>query len=994
MNRERLLFVAVLAILGLWYFVLRAPERPVETASSGSSPILRRAILPGAYTELVLGEIKNGIATRASNVQPHPRPVEALEKPKLFDLPSLWPPTSRGVSISRLDLLRRDAAAPQPGAAQIVLPKPASEEGGAAGVAAEDRVDVWKSRGVEQRGQVNTIVAGGAQLKQPVQPWPYGADVQQGPWKFLRALVLLPDPERAQDEGVKEVWATSSQRMQFRQAYPDEIGGFQIAVAGRQQGYLTGLKVYLDVKRQAGNAYEPRLRAGQNLLDDGLKATHKDHREPLLRWSLALLGEARSLVPEGAQEVRRTILLAMLRAAGALNDYELVLALAIDHLDAFPESPEVVEHVGNVLASRTFSLAPFAIDWFGHSNNRTSAQRRMIEELVREGRFDEAQAEIAAGRAGAAGPEQDLLKARVALARADFDNATAFADRHDEAGGAIGADALQLLGAIAYAKGDAVAAAQRFEDAAKADPARSTAFSDWGLALAVQGRTEDALLCFAHALDLDPIDNAVAPHLGRGYLKLAAAEAALRAASDADDAGRREPKIAGDKAAEAQGLRTAAKEDFAAAAEMLGTVQGNNPNDLLVRYTLGYAKERTGNLTEAADLYRATIDGDSRYRIAIARLGVVQSQLALQSREKGLSAAAVAHLSKAVDLSPQEAILPYVLARFLMITGEELALADRMFAKAVNLPVSERNGNLPLWAELGQACLAYADDEKEVSDARRLLNSLLERIKDKMPSGTAEAKLMEHEVYRAARINLQIIEDNEKKSDRIWDLSTKPADWKFDFRSPMEIRAEAGKGLVFEGTINYEGKERIPFNVLEYCSVTWQSKEDLTGGSFWELEVTGVVPDVGAEEPAELGIGIIQPRKPNQVVGLQVKRKRTGNMEIKLDGGDRQVFKEVKDSWVELKKVTWPTGEFKLRIEVVPEHGAAKRRTQGRFRLFLNGEEVFLKEFKDAQGERANIFAPSKASQVLNFCLWVEGRDRTQVKEIQVKTVTLTVEAK
>ena len=104
--------------------------------------------------------------------------------------------------------------------------------------------------------------------------------------------------------------------------------------------------------------------------------------------------------------------------------------------------------------------------------------------------------------------------------------------------------------------------------------------------------------------------------------------------------------------------------------------------------------------------------------------------------------------------------------------------------------------------------------------------------------------------------------------------------------------------------------------------------------------------------------------------------------------------KDAKNDWIELKNVPWPTGEFKLKIEVVPEYGAAKRRTQGRFRLFLNGEEVFSKEFKDAPGERGNIFAPSKASQVLNFCLWVEGRDGAPVKQIQVKTVTLTVEAK
>ncbi len=1001
MNRERLLFVSVLAIVGLW-FVLRTPERPAPAPTPKIDQVVRRPITPAAYAPVVLGENPRApVFTQPSNIRPHPRPIDALEKPKDFDLPNIWPPTSRGVSIDHLDQLRRDAAAPDAAAAKITLPQQAAGAG-AAGVAAEERVDTWKSESSDQRGRVTAILSGGVLLKEPAQPWPYGAAVLKpagGPdvGRFLRALVLLPDPERAvADEGVREVHATSKLGP-FKQSYPEDINWFQIAVAGKQQGYLKGLKLYLDVRRS--DAFDPRARAGQTLLDQGLKAS-KDHREGLLRWSLVLFGEARERVPPGAEDTRRTILLSMLRAATALNDHDLVLSLAIDHLKDFPQSPEVLEAMGNVLASRSFSLAPFAIEFFFRAGAQATAQRRLIEELVREGRFGEAQDEIAAGRAGAAGPEQDLLKARVALARGDFDNATVFADRHDDAQGEIGAEAQQLLGAIAYAKGDAVAAAQRFEQAATTDPSRSTAFSDWGLALAVQGRTEDALLCFAKALELDAIDNAVAPEIGRGYLKLAAGEAALRAAADADEAGRKEQKIQADKAEEANRLRTAAKEDFAAAAGMLSALQGNNPNDLLVRYMVGYAKERTGNLKEAAELYRATIDGDSRYRIAIARLGVVQSQIALESRDPKDAGAAIAHLSKAVELSPQEAILPYVFARFLMILGqkERLALADQMFARAVKLPVSERNGSLPLWAELGQACLAYADEGKETSDAKRLLNSLLERIKDKMPAGTIETKLMEHEVYRAAKINLQIIEENERKFDRIWNFgeySTRPADWEAVFKSGMEIRAELGKGIVFDGKINYEGLARTAASVLDHCAVKFVAAKDdlLTGGTFWELDVTGVVPE-GGEEPAEMGIGLIQPLKPGQVqvLGVQVKRKRTGNLEVRLDGGDRQVFKNVKSDWVELKGVAWPTGEYRLRIEVIPEYGLGKRRQQGRFRLLLNGEEVFRKEFKDQPGERANLFAPSKANQVLGIYLWAEGRDGTDVKQIQVKAVTLTVE--
>jgi hypothetical protein len=319
-----------------------------------------------------------------------------------------------------------------------------------------------------------------------------------------------------------------------------------------------------------------------------------------------------------------------------------------------------------------------------------------------------------------------------------------------------------------------------------------------------------------------------------------------------------------------------------------------------------------------------------------------------------------------------------------------------MFEKAGRLQVTERNGNLPLWADLGRACLAYADETKESLEAKRLLNALLDRIKDKAKAGTTEAQLMEHEVYRAARINLQIIEDNDRKFDRAWDLgqySTKPTDWHYDFKSPMEIRAEAGKGIVFSGTINLQGGPRTAGNALALCAMKFPqregSKDQITGGTFWELEVEGTIPQ-GADE-GEFAVGLVQPPRADQVLGVSVKRKRTGNLEVRIDGADRPMLKNQKD-WIELKNVPWPAGDFRLKMEVLPQYGTDRRRAQGRFRLLLNGEEVFKKEFGDAEGERASIFSQGKASQVLSQYVWVEGRDGAEVKDILVKTVTLTVE--
>jgi hypothetical protein len=357
-----------------------------------------------------------------------------------------------------------------------------------------------------------------------------------------------------------------------------------------------------------------------------------------------------------------------------------------------------------------------------------------------------------------------------------------------------------------------------------------------------------------------------------------------------------------------------------------------------------------------------------------------------------------ATVARTTSYAITNAILPYLLGRFLMATGSELGLADRMFERAGKLDVSDRNGDLPLWAELGRACLAYADEKEDVLTARRLLTTLQERIGEQMP-GTTQQQKFEHEVYRAALINLQIIEDNERKVDRIWnftEMSKKPADWAQEMKLPMEIRWEIGKGCVFGGTINYEGRGRDnPRTPLDYCSTRYEGKEILlNGGSIWELVITGVTPPAGTDggDIAELGIGVINPPKTDQVNGVQVRRKRNGNMEVRIDGGDRPVFRNVRLDWVELKNVRWPEGEFTLKFDVVPEYGLAKRRSPGRFRIHLNGEEVFLKEYGGEAGERANVIALSRSSTPVQVWLWAEGRDGTEIKGIQVKTVTLTVE--
>jgi hypothetical protein len=167
----------------------------------------------------------------------------------------------------------------------------------------------------------------------------------------------------------------------------------------------------------------------------------------------------------------------------------------------------------------------------------------------------------------------------------------------------------------------------------------------------------------------------------------------------------------------------------------------------------------------------------------------------------------------------------------------------------------------------------------------------------------------------------------------------------------------------------------------------------------WAAEVTGVIPD----GKASLGVGLVNPGKGAEgPAGVQVRRRNPvepgerATVEVRLDGAERETFKAVRTKWVPLKNVPWPEGEFRLRIEVIPEYGvpATQRRSQGRFRLLLNGQEVFAQEFGDGvEGERSAVFTRGRASQPVHLYVWADGTDGDNIQEIQVTGVTLTTES-
>jgi tetratricopeptide (TPR) repeat protein len=943
-NRERLLFVVVVAIVLLWFFGIREAPEPVISAKTKTIELEVREVRGAGAQPLLLQLPQTGTFTLKTNETHYPRPP--LTVPKSYELPNIWPPTSRSVGIERLGVLRRPATPPSDAAASLALP-PMPAASAAAAQADTERVDEWTSLRAAATGQVTGIFVNGNWFNAPPKPSAVGEESLKPNFFYYLAL-LQNDQDRAKREGVTSVRAKMSGAGTLRQSFPDEMHSFRVGLQGKDQGYLQGLKVALKIE---GSGYQRHYAEAKELLSEGIEANDL----ALIRWSLWLFERARGQVAAGAQQELRKILLDELDAADRLNEQEMVLRLAFEHLSQFREEEAVLEYVGNILASRSFGVPELAAEFFARAASSPTAQRRRVEVLIAMGRFDDARSLLAAGRAGS-GAVVDLLGARVALALGDIETAKSLAGRNT--GGEAPTEAYQILGGAVYAEGNAAEAEGHFLSAVNADPSSSTAYSDLGLALAVQGKAADALECFGRAAKLDPIDNPVMPRLGAAFL-----------------------------------LLSGGKNDEAA--EALTKLQEDNPRDLLVRFLLGYAKERTGDLDGAAKLYNAVLDEDHRYRVAIARLGVVQAVRVEATGDTKPVKEAVAHLRKAVALNPTDVVLPYVLGRFIngldpqVLADNNIALklADDMFARSQTLDAPAGVENLPLWAQLARACLLYRDASIEERRVRAQLVNLQSRIADLHPPGTIEKDLLQHEVYGRVAECLEIVKETESKVNKTWEFASKPRDWEFFSIDPMKASvSESRQRLEFSGIVDYDGAGVQMDNVLKHCAVRYKDTRTLVGKNFYELIVEGHIPE-GSQ--VGLGVGVVNPgRSRRGPSGIQIKRKaRTGTAEVRLDGGESQVFKQVKTkAYVDMKKVAWPSGDF--RIHVAVERGRTARQ-QGRFRLMLNDTNVFETQL-EMETERSAAFGRGRSNQQVHIYIWVEGPEGIEIPGIYVTKVVLT----
>lgn len=979
MNRERLLFAGVLAILALWYFVMREVPNPTTSVEPRSMDVKVLPVRSATTAPLLLPPPKQDPQEPFkpdSHAEENPRP--SLPAPAARDLLLIWPPTSRTVTTHLLGRLRHPAAAPVEGEATIQFPQPeAAADGADEADSTAERLDGWISFSQPGQGQITGFLVNGKRVSQPRELPPVGEITG-----FYKLLCLLEiDPGSATNDGVTEVEVRiqigGKEGGRVSQGFPADIHDFKVGTEGKQAGWLIGAKAYL---RLPAKGYERRISVGKDLLQQGRATNDKI----LLRWAMHILGEAREQIPAAAQAKLREVLVIMLEGASLLNDQERVLALAFEHLSRFTNEDVVLEYVGNLLGSRSFGLLTQAEVWYSKASASREAQKQRAAVLLELSRFEEARDLIESGRTGG-GSDVDLLRARAALALGEYEEAQNRVAALTA--GEYAAEANQILGGALYAQGKGAEAEQAFLAALEADPERSTAYSDLGLALAVQGKAADAIACFEKAAALD-FENTVIPAIGRAFLKL--------------------------RAAQEEGGEAALDEALAG----LNELANNNPRNLIVRHYLAYAQERAGQLEQAAIGYRSVIDDNYLVRVAIARLGVVQSrrvELGAQRVEKiesgvtlmivedeayrGLIKEAVAHLGKSAILNPNEAVLPYILGRFLLWTGTDNALSMRTLETARDLPSPAQDPDLSLWARAGLAVLLYRNPVTEELQVKSAVAEITDLIKDQVERaspGNPDEALEKHPVAQYLTECRAEVEENETKSVLTWPFKTKPSDWEFRVISPMNVSVREGKGVQFRGQVNFHGKQRDHTNVLEHCALEWPGKnttERLTGGTFFELRVEGdIVAGAPGTDRVDFGVGIVgKGTRRKGPSGIQVKREaRNATLEVRLEGGEHDLFRRNKArSYIEMTKVAWPAGRFRVRIVV-------EDRDNGFFALFLKaGDNPEVNVFETQLGvngglEKCTLFGKGKGSRPVSVVAWVEGNDGVEFGEIYLDSVRLT----
>ena len=966
MKRELALFLAVLAILVLWFVTSTAAAVPDKPPRPKRAELTR---LPVRDSTLQFPDAVNPPRppfTVVTNETPHPRPIDDPRwTPAKRDLPDVWPPTRFSVSTQLLGRMRRAAGVvTDDDKASVALPEPGANAGGDGKTETTvERADQWSSFNRLTKGRVRGIFVKGKRLDPPKE-LPKPADLKEGSYYYLLTL-LEANPGRAAALGVGQVDLKFAQGGGTTQTFPDEVSGFKIAVEGSQQGWFVGARVFVKLPK---DGFEARRRAGRKLLEEGRK---KNNDQAILRWAAHILKEARTQIPDNAQNLLRDVLLLQLEAATYLDRQEDVLRLGFEHLARFKEDAAVLEYMGNVLASPSYGLLEMAARCYARATSSRPAQQRRAAVLLQLGRLDEAKDLLDSGSVGA-GADVALLRARVALALGDFARAKELAG--SQTGGDDAADAYQIIGGALYASGDAAGAVEQFTKAVEAAPRRSTAYSDLGLAYAALGQLANAQACFDRALQLDSL-NSVMPKLGAILPKITFALSPVPM--------HKNPKLRDQDKIEARTkARTAALDEAAAALDKL---VDDNPENLLVRFYRAYAREKKGDLDGASKELRAILGEDHRYRVAIARLGIVESRRREEGGDEELVRPAIAHLVKAVELNPKDPTVAYILGRFLMSQDVRRADADRYLARAQDLPAPAADENLPLWAEAARAALRYRNPREKDLDVLAAFSNVITKVRRQgAQKGVPDTNvyIKEHPVGEYATMAREMIEENARKVDIVWKFKTEPKDWDFMRKLPMKVGVTRD-GLEFQGQIDFGGQEPDHKNRLTNCCAEY--RRNMTGGSFYEIHITGNIP----ENPGVwLGLGLVDTsgaRRRSGRRGFQMRRIENGTVDVRVEGaGKIEVHKRNRaKEYLPLNNVKWPAGKFTVVFRV-------EDRKAGTFSVWLNGKNLFAEAYGEKHATfRMGLFGRARGTKPIAFVAWVEGPSGKKFQDVVINEVKL-----